>query len=165
MFHEHRYSYIKKNKNIPKPTHHPFYLSTLGLSVPLFFLSMNVDHQQLTLKLFTFWLPHLWSRMKISNIFFPVVSCQTLFAQSASPIWPGMLDGVQKEQCVHTEMQPSLSLTPLELIYALSSAPWYLAIQFAFHFTAFCTHILHFCWLFFLFVSRFFLIWYMKVNK
>ncbi|CAI9178486.1 unnamed protein product [Rangifer tarandus platyrhynchus] len=84
---------------------------------------MSVDYQQLTLKLFTFWLPCLWSRMKISNIFFPVVSCQTLFAQSASPIWPGMLDGsVQKEQCVHTEMQPSL-IDPLraDLCFVLSS--------------------------------------------
>lgn len=52
-----------KNKCIPKPSQWFFHLSNLGLSVSVLFPSMNVGNQELTLDVFSFWIPCLWSRL------------------------------------------------------------------------------------------------------
>lgn len=56
-------------------------MPTLGLPVPFLFPSVNVDNQELISEVFTFWLPCLQRRMKLSNNVCPlVVRRQTVFA-------------------------------------------------------------------------------------
>ena len=114
-------THVFKNKYIPKPT--PASSIYLLLDYPCLcsFPSVNVDNQESTSEVFTFWLLCLWSRMKSNSVCTVMVRCHTVSAWSLSFKLCRHISVVRccRKPHVHTEMQPSLINPAWVWFYAL----------------------------------------------